>query len=72
MEFWNNKSVLVTGGNGFLGTHLVARLKDQGANVTAPTKQQYDLVNAEDIKKMYDENPSDMVIHLAARRRYWG
>lgn len=67
MEFWNNKSVLVTGGNGFLGTHLVARLKDQGANVTAPTKQQYDLVNAEDIKKMYDENPSDMVIHLAAR-----
>ena len=33
MSFWNNKSVVVTGGRGFIGSHLVDRLLIEGARV---------------------------------------
>ena len=33
MSFWHGKSVLVTGGTGFIGSHLVERLLDAGASV---------------------------------------
>jgi UDP-glucose 4-epimerase len=33
-DFWRNKRVLVTGGAGFIGSHLVERLIDEGASVT--------------------------------------
>lgn len=66
-SFWANKTVLVTGGSGFLGSHLVERLKSFGANVVAPTHTEYDLVHEDQIKKMYEDNPgTDVVIHLAA------
>jgi len=64
--FWQGKKVLVTGGNGFVGRHLVKKLNDLGAIVMAPTHEQYDLVEIDQIKKMYSEYPCDMVIHLAA------
>lgn len=68
MKFWKDKPVLVTGGSGFLGTHLVERLKKNGAVVAAPTHKQYDLVNHEDIVRMYEDHAdTQMVIHLAAR-----
>ena len=33
-KFWNNKNVFVTGGTGFLGSYLVKKLVNHGANVT--------------------------------------
>ncbi len=66
MDFWKQKTVLVTGGNGFLGSHLVKRLRELGTTVIAPTHSEYDLVDGDQVKKMLDENPCDMVIHLAA------
>ncbi len=66
-NFWSDKKVLVTGGHGFLGSHLLKRLNELGANVTAPTREQYDLVDGNQVRKMYDDNPGqDIVIHLAA------
>lgn len=64
--FWSDKKVLVTGGRGFLGSHLVGRLKELGADVIAPSHSDYDLVDRDAIIKMYKDHPADMVIHLAA------
>ncbi len=66
MKFWGNKKVLVTGGHGFLGSHLVKKLEGLGAQVIAPTHAEYDLVDRDQVVKMYKENPCDIVIHLAA------
>jgi len=68
MGFWNNKRVLVTGGHGFLGTHLVKQLEQAGATVIAPTHADYDLTYSDNVNRMYDDNPNlDMAIHLAAK-----
>lgn len=65
--FWKDKTVLVTGGRGFLGSHLVDKLKQSGATVTAPSKNDYDLVDGDQVRRLLDDHPADMVIHLAAR-----
>jgi GDP-L-fucose synthase len=66
MNFWTDKKVLVTGGHGFVGTHLVDKLNSLGAEITAPRQADYDLVDGNQVRKLYDENPTDIVIHLAA------
>ena len=64
--FWKNKKVLVTGGHGFVGKHLVKRVEELGAKVTAPSQREYDLVDRDQAIEMYKDHPADMVIHLAA------
>ncbi len=67
-SFWKNKKVIVTGGNGFLGSHLVNNLKQKGAEVFVPDHKEYDLVKIDDINRMYNDCPkAEMVIHLAAK-----
>lgn len=65
--FWDGKKVIVTGGSGFLGSHLVNKLQKLGADVVAPTHADFDLVKLGDVQKMYDKYPCDVVIHLAAK-----
>jgi GDP-L-fucose synthase len=68
MSFWQDKTVLVTGGSGFLGVHVVERLKAVGAKVITPSHKEFDLVKLEDIRAMYDKYPeTEMVVHLAAK-----
>lgn len=68
MSFWANQKVLVTGGAGFLGFHVVQKLKSRGCeDIFIPRSREYDLVNMEAVKCLYDDAKPDIVIHLAAR-----
>jgi GDP-L-fucose synthase len=59
--------VVVTGGAGFLGSYVVERLRGQGVeNIFVPRKKDYDLVRAENIRRLYDDANPDLIIHLAA------
>lgn len=61
------KRVLVTGGAGFLGRFIVERLREpQDIDVFVPRSAEYDLIRAEDIRRLYAETRPDLVIHLAA------
>ena len=57
---------LVTGGGGFLGTHLVARLEAAGHDVFVPRRQEYDLTRWEDAERLYTDSQPELVFHLAA------
>lgn len=63
--FWKNKRVLVTGGHGFLGKHLIKRLQATSDKILAPTSAEFDLRKLEDVKAVV--NGIDIVIHLAAK-----
>ncbi len=62
------KRICVTGGAGFLGTHLIRRLKEHGAReIFVPQYPEYDLVRETDIIRMIDTAKPDIIIHLAAK-----
>jgi len=58
----------VTGGAGFLGSVVVARLRALGCSrIVVPRSRDYDLVEMADVKRLYNDAAPDLVIHLAAR-----
>jgi len=65
--FFEDRRVVVTGGAGFLGGYVVAGLERRGCkNILVPRIEEYDLVDIEDIVRMYEGMKPDIVIHLAA------
>ena len=66
MNGWNGRRVVVTGGTGFLGGHLVERLREEGARVHAPSSAQCDLRDATAARRLLADG-ADFVFHLAAR-----
>jgi GDP-L-fucose synthase len=63
-----NQRVIVTGGAGFLGSHLVERLRQAGAaEVHVPRTATCDLVDARAVAELYRRFSPDIVFHLAAR-----
>jgi len=57
---------LVTGGSGFLGSHLVELLEARGHDVTVPRSADYDLTRADDAERLFDDAQPDLVFHVAA------
>jgi GDP-L-fucose synthase len=67
MSFWEEQRVVVTGGAGFLGTHVVSALHRRGAGqIVVPLHEQYDLRDREAILDLLNESRPTLLIHLAA------
>jgi GDP-L-fucose synthase len=65
---WYERPVLVTGGAGFLGSHLVARMRMAGyRKIVVPRSRDYDLTREADVERLYLDAQPAVVIHLAAR-----
>ena len=57
---------LVTGGGGFLGTHVVARLQAEGVDPIVARRRQYDLTRWDDTERLFADAKPELVLHLAA------
>jgi GDP-L-fucose synthase len=57
---------VVTGGAGFLGTHVVERLRAQGIEPFIPLVEDWDLTRADDVERLFTETEPELLIHLAA------
>ena len=61
------KRITVTGGAGFLGGHLVERLRGLGCrHVFVPTRDEYDLTRSDAIERLFEAQRPEVLIHLAA------
>ncbi len=69
MSFWKNKKVVVTGGSGFLGSHVVEILQARGANVYVPRRREHNFIHLSDGLRCFAEHRPEIVIHGAA---YYG
>jgi GDP-L-fucose synthase len=67
MSSLRSTRITVTGGAGFVGSHVVSRLRDKGADVFVARSRDYDLVSGEAVRRLYRDAQPQMVIHLAAQ-----
>lgn len=62
-----NKRIFVTGGSGFLGSHLIEELeKEEPREILAPRSKECDLREQSDVRAFFKKHSPDVVIHLAA------
>jgi GDP-L-fucose synthase len=66
-SYWSGRTVVVTGGNGFLGRKVAQRLRDAGATVVAPRRTEADLTRTGAADELLHGTKPTHVFHLAAR-----
>lgn len=67
MSFWSSKRVFITGGNGFLGRFLRARIEREGpAEILTPRSTELDLREAGAIRDYLAKHKPNLIIHAAA------
>jgi GDP-L-fucose synthase len=63
-----HKRITITGGKGFLGKHLLRAFETRGYDrLLVADLPDYNLIRPEDIRRLYDDQRPDIVIHLAAK-----
>jgi len=65
IESWQDLPTLVTGGRGFLGSHVVDRLEHLGARVIAPASAEVDLRDAAQARALLRDTRPRVIIHCA-------
>ena len=58
-------TVLVTGGNGFVGRNLIELMRARGIRPLAPTRTDFDLREQTQVRRMLERTKPDIVFHLA-------
>ena len=67
-ETFPYRRVMVTGGSGFLGSHVVEELAARAVNdIVVPRSRDFDLRDPTRVRALFEEARPDLVIHLAAR-----
>ena len=69
-----NKTCLVTGATGFLGSHLCRKLENLGCKISISNTEYANLKNLDNMK-IYESIKFDYIFHLAAVTKagdYWG
>ena len=66
MSYWQGKRTLVTGATGFVGRNLTPLLEQAGAELIAPSRSEYNLLEQADVRRLMADTRPDVVFHLAA------
>jgi len=63
--FWQGKRVLVTGASGFVGSNLRPHLEKTGCELICPSREDYDLLEQAQVRRMFTDTRPQVVLHLA-------